>query len=448
MRHEPLKKQVEGATYTRFAIICMGYLFVLVPRFALAVNADKITQDLNLTPAALGVLASSYFYTYALTQAPSGFLADKLAPEILIITSLATVTLSNFLFAFAPSFGVAIISRLITGLTGSLVYVPALRFTASNFPASKFSLFSSFIVAINGLCVIMVNGPLVILSERYGWRSIFVLSGIATAISAFGLAALYRINNGGACRKPEVCVQPKASLGLRGVIENKLAWPMFFRTFVTYGVQTSFQSLWAGPYMMGVLQMTRSATGATLVFMSAASLVANPIGGYLSDSVLKTRRLLVTFAVGVSALCWLPLIILVDTISSSILTLTLCLMSFAGGLGAGAQLAQVKEVYPPEAAGAAMGVNNLFLISGGAILPTAFGLVIGSQIVNPAKQFSNAFLLNFVCMAIAAVTAFCSVETFDKEPDSVAVLGRFNLAMSSQNYNETKDKGVKREGSF
>lgn len=420
MSQQLTEKTIKNSTYVSFIIICMGYLFALVPRFALAVNADKIAQDFSLAPAALGVLTSAYFCTYAITQAPSGLLADKLAPEVLIIVSLAGVTFANVLFTFANSLPVAIISRFITGLTGSLVYVPALRFTASNFPATKFSFFSSLLVSINGLCVIMVNGPLVILSEKYGWRSVFALSAAICFISAAILLVVYRVNKEDTKHKAHASDEGRSVFQeIKEVFNNKLAWPMFVRIFLSYGVTTSFQSLWSGPYMMGVLGMSRAATGKALALMSLATLIASPIGGYLADNVIKTRRLMVSWGLVWSALCWLPLVIFVDTISPFMLTLDLCAMAFGAGLGSGAQLAQVKEVYPPEVVGAAMGVNNTFLILGGAVLPTIFGFVIGSEITNPAKQFSNAFLLNVVCVAMAAIASFASVETYGRTYEEI-----------------------------
>lgn len=409
------KKQNTVMIYGSLILICLGYLFALVPRFILAVNADVIANDFNLIPSALGILASAYFTTYAIAQTPSGIIADKVAPEILIITSLIGIALANFMFIIASNFKVAILSRLITGLAGSLVYVPALKYTAVNFP-KKFALFSSMIASLNGISVMMVNGPMVKMSEAYGWRSTFVLSTIICIVSAVILFLLF-LSSGRFSSKIIIKDLPtksvKGKLGLAQAFTNKLAWPMFIRTFFVYGVLMSFQALWAGPYMMQVLKMSRGETGNIIVIMSAATLIAFPLGGYLSDNVIKKRRIFVTFGVIWVALSWLPLIFFVDTISPMLLTLILSSMMFAGCLVSGAQLTQVKEAYPPEAAGAGIGINNTFLTLGSAFLPIAFGFVIDTVKSSYAKQYSMAFVLYLICSVIAVIASFISVETHD-----------------------------------
>lgn len=83
-----------------------------------------------------------------------------------------------------------------------------------------------------------------------------------------------------------------------------------------------------------------------------------------------------------------------------------------GGLGTGAQTAQVKEIHEQSLAGAAMGANNLFLTGGGAVLPAIFGLVLGQDVAAFHVNFRYVFLFGSSLMCAALIAAFCTRETF------------------------------------
>jgi sugar phosphate permease len=397
-----------------FILICASYLFAIMPRYGLTINADQIMKFYGINPAGLGLLGSVYFYSYAIMQIPSGLLADMIRPEVLIIASLLAISVGNFIFSVANHYFLALAGRFLTGLAGSLIYIPGLRLLATNFPPERFGQLSGTLMAMNSVCVMLVNGPLAITSEKYGWRTVFLISGIATMV-----VGVVFILTSGKNSKRQGNGQPylrssykKLFYSSKVAFQNKLAWPMFVRSFMNGGVSMSFQTLWAGPYMMLVLGMSRVATGKVLVLMSVGTLLASPLGGYLSDKVLKSRRKLTVTTEVLSVFCWLFLFFNVDTISPFFLNAILFLMLFVRGLGVGPATAQVKEVYPSSMAGAAMGTNNLFMTGGGAIMPVVFGLIIGKEFSNPPLQFRNMFLLSSILLCLSSVVAYISVETF------------------------------------
>lgn len=407
-------KGFKGDSRIVFFALTLGYLFALIPRFALAINSDQIADYFRLSPVLLGLLGSAYFYPYAAMQIPSGFLSDVIPPEKLVSLSLAAIAVGNLLFALAPNIWVAVTGRFLTGLGGSCIYVPALKYAASRFPPDKFSQLSGILIAVNGLCAVMVNGPLAVLSEVRGWRAPFLVSAFATALLSFLLLAL--VTNQGVFGLNKFHQLGSVAQGLKTYTRvaalNKLAWPLFLRSFLTYGVSMSFQSLWAGPYMMKLLGMRRTEVGQALLLMSLGTTVASPIGGFLSDKVFKARKPIVVWTTFLCALTWLPIVLFVDKISRPVLIIDLVLMAVIGGLGAAAQTAQVKEIFRPEFAGTALGLNNLFLTAGGAVLPLLFGIIVGSTLSNQVLQFRKAFFLNMACMLGAWITSCVSIETY------------------------------------
>lgn len=404
--------------YIIYAMICIGYLFALVPRFGLAIYTDEISMSFNITASGLGVLASIYFYPYALMQIPCGFLSDKFLPEKLICISLILVSLGNIVFATTSNFYLALISRALTGFGGSLIYVPAMRYAVSYFPANKFGMLTGLLISINGLAVILVNGPLALVSEIYGWRISFLISATVTLLFGVVLKFLIKNNSTLVLDNTSSFSDGLKELGesSKTIIKNKYSRPMFIRSFLTYGVLITFQSLLAGPYMITFLGMSRIDAGKILVLMSVGTLIGSPIGGYLSDSIFKNRRKMSLIFIILSGICWIPLATMGNRMTPLMLTVILVVMGLLSGLSSSPQTAQVKEVFPKSVVGAGLGFNNLFMTGSGAIFPMLAGFMMGMGNVNPTVQFRNFFFISFIIMIIASIATYISVETYKKEP--------------------------------
>jgi len=64
--------------YLIFGILGAAYILVFFHRLAPALVAVDMMRDLKTGGALMGILASAYFYPYALMQIPAGLLSDSL----------------------------------------------------------------------------------------------------------------------------------------------------------------------------------------------------------------------------------------------------------------------------------------------------------------------------------------------------------------------------------
>lgn len=77
-----MRKSIDRYKWVVWGTLALAFLIVFFHRYATAVVADDLTRDLGLSGAQLGLLASMYFYAYALMQIPSGILADYVGPGV------------------------------------------------------------------------------------------------------------------------------------------------------------------------------------------------------------------------------------------------------------------------------------------------------------------------------------------------------------------------------
>ena len=160
-----------------FSILAIGYALVYFHRVAPAVVAHELTKSFAIKGAALGALASAYFYPYALMQLPSGLLSDSLGPKKTVTIFSLIAALGAILFGLSPTFSIAIIGRTMIGLGAAVLFIPTLKILANWFEKERFAMVTGFLMAIGGVGWLSAATPLVSLTLWIGWRTTFIIMG-------------------------------------------------------------------------------------------------------------------------------------------------------------------------------------------------------------------------------------------------------------------------------
>lgn len=97
--HQAIRDE-ERPTRRRFSVMWMLFVCVVInylDRSNLSIVAPKLAEDLHLSPVMLGVMLSSFGWTYALFQIPASRLVDRISPRLLFAVTLALWSLSTML---------------------------------------------------------------------------------------------------------------------------------------------------------------------------------------------------------------------------------------------------------------------------------------------------------------------------------------------------------------
>ena len=76
-----------GVRWNIFLLMLMLTSVNYIDRTSLSVAMPLIGKELGFDPAMQGLILSSFFWTYAFMQVPSGVLADRYKPRIVIALS-------------------------------------------------------------------------------------------------------------------------------------------------------------------------------------------------------------------------------------------------------------------------------------------------------------------------------------------------------------------------
>lgn len=382
------------------------FFYAWILRVTPSVIIDELMRDFAFGAAAVGNLSAFYFYGYAGMQIPVGLLMDRFGPRRLMTLAGLGCAAGCVLFALAPTLWALSLGRLLIGATSAFGLVGAMMVAGQWFPPARFALLSGLAMMLGMAGGVFGQAPLRLLVERLDWRpaSLALASGgILLAVAAF---ATVRDRARGSSNLRQVMT------GLARVGRNRQTWLIAIAGLGATGPLLGFASLWGVPYLVLTQGLDRTAAAGVTSTVFIGWGVGAPVIGLLSDRI-RRRKLpfvlgLTLTAVAMAALAWIP----------GLPLWAVSVLCFLCGFGGSSQIvgfAAVRELNPPAAAGAAIGIVNAAVTGGGALYQPLLGWLLdlawtgemagGARVYAPAA-YGTAFS---VLVAGALVGVACTL---------------------------------------
>ena len=152
----------------------LAFLAAYFHRTVTGVVADSLMRDFSIAQASeLGMLSSIYFYTYAVLQVPSGMLADRYGPRLVISASIVIAAAGAALIAGAESLSSLYLGRFLASVGVSVIYVNVVKLQAEWFRLREFATMLGLLTLVGNGGSLLSATPLAVLVESAGWRSAF-----------------------------------------------------------------------------------------------------------------------------------------------------------------------------------------------------------------------------------------------------------------------------------
>jgi MFS family permease len=251
-----------------------------------------VSKDLGLSPATTGILLSVFFWSYALSQMPSGWLVDRFGVGRVYAIGFVIWVVAAALSGLASSFGVLVLLRLGIGLGQGVVFPGSSRAVANWFSAKErggaTAAFQSGMRV--GQAAITTLGAATI--AIYGWRSFFVVIALAGVV---WLAPwiVFHLRNERAPRAPEVAVTRVSAADFLRLLRDRRMFGVF-ATFFALDYVWLLNTTWVPGYFLS--QRHFSADEMTLYVSVPVILMSltGILGGIASDAVVRGGRSEVT----------------------------------------------------------------------------------------------------------------------------------------------------------
>lgn len=182
-------------TAVRYGILAMVALATMInylDRSLLAVAAPSMSADLNLGPAAMGILFSAFSWSYALAQIPGGMFLDRFGLRFTYALSVGVWSVFTAMQGMATGLVSLIVYRLGLGAAEAPCFPANSRILVSWFPQQERARANS-VYSVGMYFGIAFLSPLLFwVVAAFGWRALFMIAGAIGVLFSFLWWAVYR----------------------------------------------------------------------------------------------------------------------------------------------------------------------------------------------------------------------------------------------------------------
>jgi NNP family nitrate/nitrite transporter-like MFS transporter len=363
-----------------FAILMglnLGVIFMNIPPVL-----DGLMILYGVSYTRISILLSALLWSHALMQVPAGMMTDHFGMRRTLVASLLFMCLGNIIPAFLPSFELAILGRVATGIGTGLSVASTMKMVALHAPGGRIGTYQAFFGGFFSLGSI-VSYLLIPYLATSGWQWIYLLPG-AISLPLLAMVPLLRLG--------QEALVVSSSLHLGRILKLREAWLLGLCHALSYGSMLNLGN-WV-PSLMAEISKEGMAIGfawggALVMFTSGVGRLS---GGFLLMRFSSLR--IITGSMAILSGLFLGLF----TIHSPALALSLALLaSWFASINFGALFHLAARVTATDSYATLFGFIN-FLANMGAILFTLmFGLM---------KDTMGSFTWGFFVLALLALAAY------------------------------------------
>ena len=404
------------------------YFIGFYQRVAPAVITVELSQAFGLTAAALGNLSAFYFYSYVAMQIPTGLLADRFGPRVLLTVGAAVAGVGTAVFAMSPDTWTANLGRLLIGGSVGVAFVSMLKLASHWMPSRQFALTSALALAIGVFGAVFAGAPLRILVDEFGWRAMMWVSAGATLMLAF--VTWFMVQDDPATRGYKSYADhthplENADVGiftvLKAALGNRNVILLFFIAGAPSAIILTFAGLWGVPFLTTHYALGAANAAGLCSTMMVAWAVGSITYGAASDR-LGRRKVFFIGGLAVTLVLWATLIY-VPNLNYVWLVALMIGIGFFGACFI-LSFAFAKESGPAHLAGTVSGIANMGVIQGPMTMQPLVGIILdrtwsgasvqGKRVFDLAS-YQQGFSLMLIWGAIALILLLFTRETFCRQ---------------------------------
>ncbi len=391
--------------------------------------APNLMQAFSIDATHLGNLSAMYFYSTILFLLPAGQILDRVSTRKVILTALMICILGTFLFALAPVYWMAGVSRFFTGVGSAFCFLSCIRIASRWFPNDKLALISGLVVTMAMLGGTVAQTPLTILIHYMGnWRHAILVDGVVGFIFwivIFILVKDYPPEKADQEHKNQTELQKFGYWGAMGSSYGKI------RNWLC-GLYTCFMNLpifligglgFGSLFLQQVKHMTALQASYPPMMIFFGTVLGSPLAGWISD-ILRRRKL----PMQLGAITSIGLMLCIIYIPASLMIYAV--LFFLLGVVSSTQIISyplVAESNLKILTATSVSVVSFTTLSGGAIFPPLFGYIMDRagdfKVINNIHIYSpsdylHAMWIMPLAMLVALIATFFIRETYCQSSDA------------------------------
>src|SRR5580693_6772109 len=370
----PSEFHADKAISIAVALLTVSVFINYIDRGSLSIAAPALKDELHLSPSQLGILLSSFFWTYAGFQILSGWLVDRFNVNWVLGAGFLIWSAATAATSMAHSFTVLLALRLLLGAGESVAFPSYSKILAKHCPEilrGRANAFISSGIASGPAFGIFFGAMLMV---RYGWRPCFIGLGLLSLL--WLLPWTKWMPTGPGLAAPSTACTP----GIREILKHRSAWGTFAGLFA-YNYLSYFLLTWLPSYLVHErhfsMQKMGGIGGAAYLILALSALLSGWISDFWIARGGTPTRVRKTFtALGLALGSMFCFAVAVFAFDSRLATLFLFLTCAGAGLCTSNLWAITQTLAGPLAAGKWTGLQNFVGNFAGIVSPALTGFVV------------------------------------------------------------------------
>lgn len=410
--------------HTAVVWLVIGGIINYVDRSSLSITAPAMVRDLGLSMTQIGLMGTVFAWCYAVAQIPTGWISDRVNARIVFAVSLLVWSAATMATGFFSALWVILACRAVLGIAEAPCWPTATKIISFWYPREERG------VAIGIFTSSAKWGPaiappiLVWMMIHYGWRGLFVVTGVAGIVFALIFYVFYRnpdksrllgsaeldyIKRGGGGHEFTLG-STRSSISWRALFGYRSVWGMILGYFCAIWIWNTF-IVFLPLYLLATYHISLAKLGifASVPWIGGAfgaicsGFVAKWVMRRFKMAPLKANKCLISLyaLLAAVALACMPAS---DTLGLTIVITTIALI-FIAAINATAWT-MASDIAPPSMVGSVSSIQNFGGYFGGAFAPLVTGMIVDA---------TGSYTLAFLSAAVIAVgAAICYFWIVDK----------------------------------
>ncbi len=267
---------------TVWALLVFAWIGNYGVRMALSAVLPSIMRELDLSYSGAGVLATAFFYSYALMNFPAGLLGDRFGSRRVLVIGLVAGGLFAMATGLATSFAALLVARLMTGVSQGCLFSNDRAIIVAVTPPEKITLGQAVSFTGPGLGIglgLFLGGAL---ADVMSWRWVLALLGALPIVAALLIVRFVP-------RPPSSPAVARRRGRIRSVVTDRTVWILSLAGAAVMWVQ--FVVILWGPLLfmeVGVTKLARAGLFSSLTGLAAV--IGLLLGGTAGQAAQRRGR--------------------------------------------------------------------------------------------------------------------------------------------------------------
>lgn len=375
---------------------CLGWAVIWIYRSMLSPIYAEVQGTIGAqSNAAMGLIASCYFFGYTALQIPSGFLVDRFGQKRVLIPGFIIFALGAFSVALSPNLTTIYIGSVCAGIGCGTYYGAAFSLTAKHVPPEKKGIATAIVNSGSALGMIlgMTGSSFIVKTLNLPWQTmVFVSAGLIVFLVLWFAFAIRKPEP----QKAEDAVVEAVQMNETGAVSTgkSLFSLKMVSCYILY-FSTCYAYYLIVTWLPKFLESERGITGSMIgIVVSMISVTAVPGGLFFARMSDKKRDKKALIIIGLEVAAFVLVALSMFMPNAVSLSTVLLLYGFLGKMAVDPVLiSYVSDMADKRNMATSLGIFNFFGMSSSIIAPALTGLIIDNTGSGELGFYIGAFFL-------------------------------------------------------